>query len=135
MSVGLLIVTHGNIGQSLYDAAAHIMDSCPIRTQIISLHATDDRETKEKEVNKTISELDNGMGVLILTDMYGATPSNIACLNETNNVKIISGLNLPMLIRVMNYPNLSLWELAEKAITGGQEGILCCQIQKRANAS
>ena len=135
MSVGLLIVTHGNIGQSLYDAAEHIMDSCPIRTRIISLHANDDRETKEKEVNKTISELDTGMGVLILTDMYGATPSNIACLNETNNVKIISGMNLPMLIRVMNYPNLSLWELAEKAITGGQEGILCCQIHKRANAS
>jgi len=135
VSVGLLIITHGNIGQSLYDAAKHVMGSCPIRTQIISLHATDDRDAVEKKVSKTLNDLDTGMGVLILTDMYGATPSNIACLNESENVKILSGLNLPMLIRVMNYPSLTMAELATKAISGGQEGILCCQIQKAANAS
>ena len=72
-------------------------------------------------------KLDHGQGVLILTDIYGSTPSNIACaLSTKENVRIISGINLPMLIRVLNYPNLELDELVLKAISGGQEGIMDC---------
>lgn len=135
MSVGLLIITHGDIGQSIHDAAIHVIGSNPIRTRIISLHANDDRDLLEKEVIETIIELDNGQGVLILTDMYGATPSNIACASTNQTVEIIAGLNLPMLIRVMNYPNLSLYELMQKALSGGKEGIMHYQIKKPKHAS
>ncbi|MGD8925608.1 MAG: PTS fructose transporter subunit IIA, partial [Thioalkalispiraceae bacterium] len=104
MSVGLLIITHGDIGQSIYDAAVHVMGSCPMRTRIISLHTDDDLDSLAKEASEAIIELDKGQGVLILTDMYGATPSNIACTSTNQTVEIVAGLNLPMLIRVLNYP-------------------------------
>ena len=124
MSVGLLIITHGNIGQSIYDAATHVMDCCPIRTKVISLTAEDNRDVLELEVSEAIIEMDHGQGVLILTDMYGATPSNVACQQTHAKVQIVAGLNLPMLLRVLNYPSLSLTELMEKAVSGGKEGIL-----------
>lgn len=135
MSIGLLILTHGNIGQTIYDAAAHVIGSSPVRTKTISLHANDDRDVIENEVSETIIELDTGQGVLILTDMYGATPSNVACMNIGQKVEIVAGLNLPMLIRVMNYPNLSLHELTEKAVSAGKEGIINYQFNKDKYAS
>ena len=76
---------------------------------------------------QTLHEIDQGDGTLILTDMYGSTPSNIACgASERHDIRIISGLNLPMLIRVLNYPHLNLNELEQKAITGGQDGVISC---------
>jgi PTS system ascorbate-specific IIA component len=99
------------------------------------LHADDDRDVLEKEVSETIIELDTGQGVLILTDIYGATPSNIACSSTSDTVEIVAGLNLPMLIRVMNYPGLSLAELKQKAVSGGKEGIMQYQIKKDTHAS
>lgn len=135
MSVGLLIITHGDIGQSMHDAAVLVMGSCPIRTRIISLHAEDDRDFLVKEVSESIIELDKGQGVLILTDMYGATPSNIACESMGPAVEIVAGLNLPMLIRVLNYPNLGLSDLKHKALSGGKDGILLFQLASERNAS
>ena len=72
-----------------------------------------------------VMELDTGDGVLVLTDVCGATPSNIACrLVSLGRVMVVSGLNLPMLMRILNYPNLSLEELAERAVSGGRQGIM-----------
>ena len=74
-----------------------------------------------------IEQLDQGDGVLILTDMYGSTPGNIACaLGQNNRVAVVAGLNLPMLVRVLNYPQLDLHTLAEKAESGGRIGIVPC---------
>ncbi|RUM94396.1 MAG: PTS fructose transporter subunit IIA, partial [Thiothrix sp.] len=73
------------------------------------------------------TRLNEDKGVLVLTDMYGSTPSNIANrLIRRPEVSVVSGVNLPMLIRVMNYPKLSLPELINKALTGGHDGILLC---------
>lgn len=78
-------------------------------------------------MDDTLCKLDQGQGILILTDMFGSTPSNIACaVSDRNDIRIVSGLNLPMLIRVLNYPSLSLEELELKAISGGQEGVVRC---------
>ena len=72
-----------------------------------------------------VNELDTGDGVLILTDLCGATPSNIACrLSHLQHVKVVVGLNMPMLLRILNYPNLSLEEMAEKAVDGGRQGVM-----------
>ena len=62
----------------------------------------------------------------VLTDMYGSTPSNIACRLTGTHTKVVAGINLPMLIRVLNYPRLTLTELAEKALSGGRDGIMYC---------
>jgi len=72
-----------------------------------------------------VDELNSGDGVLILTDLYGATPSNIACrLTRFSDVMVVAGLNLSMLIRVLNYPELSLTEMAERAVDGGRQGVM-----------
>ena len=135
MSVGLLIITHGEIGQALYEAATSVLGSCPIRTQVVAMQFELNRDDIVDEVRTKITELDTGSGVLVLTDMYGATPSNIACLVEEKNIEIVSGINLPMLIRVLNYPNLSLSELISKAISGGTEGIIHYKPMKDSHAA
>ncbi len=87
----------------------------------------DDPDRIRHELNSNIADLDQGMGVLILTDMFGSTPSNIACTVANNKVvRIVSGLNLPMLVRVFNYANLDLEKLKQKAISGGKEGVAPC---------
>lgn len=70
----------------------------------------------------------HGDGVLVLTDIYGSTPGNIANrLFDAHGVAVIAGINVPMLIRVLNYPDLSLEELVNKAVTGGHDGIILCK--------
>ena len=78
-----------------------------------------------RDAKQAAEKLDSGDGVLVLTDMYGATPSNIACrLRKLHDVRVVAGLNLPMLIRVLNYPGLDLDELMHKALSGGRDGVL-----------
>lgn len=124
MGVGLLILTHNNIGQTLYDTAIDVIGSATLPTQVLVACMDCDTDEILERVRNNLNKLDSGRGVLILTDMYGATPSNIA--TELLNPKrvLVSGINLPMLVRVMNYPDLALNDLAEKAISGGQDGIL-----------
>lgn len=75
-------------------------------------------------IEHKISQLDTSDGILILTDMYGGTPSNIAeRFSGNSNTHMISGLNLPMLVRIMNYRELPLDELTEKTVSGGQQSI------------
>jgi len=124
VSVGLLIISHGSVGQALYEAATSVLGSCPIRTHVIAMQFDYNRDDMIRQVKEKIIELDTDAGVLVLTDLYGATPSNIACLINDSNIAIVSGVNLPMLIRVLNYPNLRLPELIAKALSGGIEGII-----------
>jgi len=124
MSVGILIVTHGTIGQSVLDTATEIIGSSPVPVKTISVEMDCDYDSLIKEVNTVGASLNTGDGILLLTDLFGATPSNIAGDINIPNCIMISGLNLPMLIRVMNYHTLPLYELGDKAIGGGQDGIL-----------
>lgn len=75
-----------------------------------------------------VDRLQSGDGVLILTDMYGSTPSNVANrLMAKDGIQIVSGINLPMLLRVLNYPELGLEELVQKAVSGGRDGVRVCE--------
>jgi PTS system mannose-specific IIA component len=124
MSIALLLVTHGDIGKAIHDAAVSVIGSSPLRTQYLSINQGCRPEEMLNTAKAMISKLDTGDGVLILTDMYGSTPSNIACALQDRNVAVIAGLNLPMLIRILNYPNLPLSRLVNKAVSGGQEGVI-----------
>jgi len=127
MTVGVLIITHGNIGESLLDTAIKTLGFCPLQTETLSAPQNADVDEIDALAEIMCMRLDEGKGVLVLTDMYGSTPSNIANrLMSHPEVSVISGINLPMLIRVMNYPKLSLPELINKALTGGHDGILLC---------
>jgi len=124
MSVGVLIITHNSIGSSLLEAANDMLGSCPLHLKMLSITHASHPEALWKQTQELVDRLDTGYGVLILTDMYGSTPSNIAChVAEEKHAQVVTGLNLPMLIRVLNYSRLSLAELVQKAVSGGREGV------------
>ena len=89
---------------------------------LVTMHATMQR------ARAAVRELDQGDGVIVLTDMFGSTPSNIATALKRDNehVTVIAGVNLPMLVRLMNYPRLGMVQLKDKALSGGREGIFSC---------
>lgn len=126
MSVGILIITHSNIGASLHGAVTSVIGNCPLPTKLLPVSLDSDPEDMIDKARQLITELDEGQGVLVLTDMYGSTPSNIACKLANGQVNVVAGINLPMLVRVMNYPELDLQQLANKALTGGHEGVISC---------
>ena len=130
MNVGILLITHGNIGAVLLQSATDVLGVCPLSTTTISAAPGCDPGQVLAYAKQAAQKMDCGNGVLVLTDMYGATPSNIACrLDELHDVRVVSGLNLPMLIRVLNYPDLDLDDLMHKAVTGGRDGVLICNTE------
>ncbi len=124
MSVSVIIITHDKIGTALAQTATKVFGKLPLPTTLINIEANTDPEKLLPKLSKLVKHA-GAEGILILTDLFGSTPSNIARkLKNKSNIRIISGLNLPMLIRVMNYPKASLDELAKKALTGGRKGIV-----------
>jgi PTS system mannose-specific IIA component len=124
MSVGLLIISHDGIGPALLGTATFMLGNCPLQAKLLTASRDCDPDELIAEANEEIKSLDEGDGVLVLTDLYGSTPSNIAGrLSELNKVRTVTGLNLSMLIRVLNYPELNLEELADKAYSGAHDGI------------
>lgn len=124
MSVGLLIITHNGIGKELLSTATEMLGLCPLEAKAIAIRHDCDPDKMEQKSRKSIAALDSGDGVLLLTDAYGSTPSNISTRLLGDNVSMVAGINLPMLIRVLNYPGLHLEALTEKALSGGNDGIL-----------
>jgi len=127
MSTALLIITHNGIGQALIKTATSMLGEKASQLTCISIPANlqpQDLGYYADQIRNCMTELNSGEGVLILTDIYGATPSNLASyFGSDENVNIISGLNLPMLIRVLNYRQRPLQQLAVIAVEGGHKGI------------
>ena len=123
--IGILIVAHGALGESLIQCATHVMGSRPPLLEQFGIDMHDDPFTLLPVMQKVVQDLDEGDGVLILSDIYGATPCNIVSkLVKQNSVEGIAGVNLPMLVRALTYRNGDLTKLAEKALSGGQEGVI-----------
>jgi PTS system mannose-specific IIA component len=135
--IGFLIIAHGTLGDALIHCANHVTGSTPTHLMALSVTVKDDPNAVLPKVKAMIAELDQGDGVLIFTDMYGATPSNIACrILESGKVEGISGVNLPMLVRAITYRNQPLPTVVGKALSGGLEGVLhitmeACDVTKR----
>ncbi len=125
MSVGVLLMTHEAVGKALISAARHVMPTLPLRVAAVEVPPQSDLEVMRSLTAHHARELDLGDGVLILADLYGATPCNIGLSLGALGIRqrCVSGLNLPMLLRVLNYPEKSLDELAEVAASGGRGGI------------
>jgi len=123
--IGLLIVAHGTLGESLVHCASHVVGKRPLYLRQLGVTVHDDPDAILPQGRDLIRFLDQGRGVLVMTDIFGATPSNIACrLLEAGRVEGVSGVNLPMLIRALTYRELSMSELIEKAMEGGRDGII-----------
>jgi PTS system ascorbate-specific IIA component len=122
--IGLLLVTHGPLGDNLIEAAAHVLGSKPQGIEALDVSSRAEPRDIEAEISARMQALDKGDGVLVLTDVYGATPSNCMCRAlAPGHAQGISGVNLPMLLKTLNYRDLPLDQLAAKAAKGGQEGI------------
>ena len=123
--VAILIIAHGKLGESLIHSASHVLGSRPQRLMAIGVSVQDDPQQVLKQALESIAQLDQGDGVLVLSDVYGATPSNIACkLLMSGRVEGVSGVSLPMLVRALTYRNESLRVVVGKAISGGVEGVV-----------
>ncbi len=122
--IGILIVAHGTLGESLIQCATHVLGERP--PLLAPLDVTAQTQLTMLEVGRDlIGELDQGDGVLLLSDVYGATPCNTMCrLLKPGKVEGIAGVNLPMLMRAITYRSSTLESLVAKAVAGGQEGVL-----------
>lgn len=124
MSVGILIISHDGIGASVYGTANFMIKESPLDIKLLSASRESDADELFDTAASLVKELDSGDGVLVLTDLIGSTPSNIARkLFEHAKVNIVTGLNLSMMIRVLNYPTLGLEQLADKAYSGAIDGV------------
>jgi PTS system ascorbate-specific IIA component len=122
---GILIVAHNNLGESLADCVKHVLGEVPPFLKVLSVYAEDDPQQKLAEGHALIQELNKGNGVLILADIFGATPSNVARqLCKEEHIMGVAGVNLPMLLRVVCHPNKTMPELAQIALNGGRECIV-----------
>ncbi len=122
---GILLVTHNGLGDSFVDCVRHVLGEVPPNLKVLSVLAGDDPQLKLAEGQALIKQLDTGGGVLILADVYGATPSNIGRqLCHAERVIGVAGLNLPMLLRVLCSPGKTMPELAKIAVEGGRECIV-----------
>ena len=126
MTVGLFLVTHPG-GASHYNGLLErLLGRVPLPLGHFELQFNADIDTVLPYASGAMRRVDRGHGVLILTDLYGASPSNLAAQLTRLGIpaRRVSGLSLPMLLRVCNYPDLALDELASIAVTGGKTGVI-----------
>jgi len=123
--IGILIITHGTLGESLVHCASHVLNKRPPRLKQLGVTAQDDPLLLLPQARALVKELDDGSGVLIMTDMYGGTPSNMGeKLLVPGKIEGIAGVSLPMLIRALTYRDKTMDVMVTKAVSGGCEGVL-----------
>jgi PTS system mannose-specific IIA component len=123
--IGVLLITHGAIGESLLASAAQILGAQPAHATALGVAASEQPEAVLARARALAADLDDGAGVLVLTDMFGATPCNVAArLLENGRVEGVSGVSLPMLVRVLSGRDRSLTAAVRRALSGGAEGVV-----------
>lgn len=123
--VGVLIITHGMLGDSLVEGARHILGSIPEDLDVMAVNKNDDPDSALAQALAKVKKLESGNGVVVLTDIFGATPSNIASrLIIPGKVEAVAGVSLSMLVRALSYRDQPLEVVVSKAVTGGLEGVL-----------
>ena len=123
--IGILIVTHGEIGTALLTSASQILGGAPVQVATLSVWRQDDPDDLILRARELLEQIDAGDGVLVLTDIFGATPGNVVSrLLEDDRVEGVSGVSLPMLLRVLTSRNGSVSAAVQRALSGGAEGVV-----------
>ena len=123
LMVGILLLTHAPLGQAFIEAAAHVFRARPERLEAVDVRADQDPGEVRALAKDAIGRIDDGSGVLVITDVMGGTPSNCTlslCL--PGQVEVIAGISLPMLLRAITYRNDTIDVVVEMALSGGQNG-------------
>ena len=123
--IGLFLITHTTYGESLIQCACHVLNKRPSQVTQIGVALQDDPLDLLPLAHDMVKLVDSGSGVLILTDVYGATPANMAMkLLEPGRIEGIAGVNLPMLLRALTYRDKDMETLVSRATSGGRDGIV-----------
>ncbi|WP_297324588.1 PTS fructose transporter subunit IIA [Nitrosomonas sp.] len=123
--IGILVLTHEDLGDHLIRCATHVVGTEPPQLMHLSVFPQDDPDEVLSNAHALIKQLDSGDGVLVLSDICGATPCNIASrLVQPGKVECVAGVNLPMLVRALTYRNEPLSVVIEKGLSGGQNGVV-----------
>ena len=123
--IGILLITHGSYGEALVQNACHVLNKRPLQLNQLGLSAQDDPLDLLPLARQMLHLVDDGDGVLLMSDIFGATPSNLALkLLEPGRVEGLTGVNLPMLLRALNYRDKGMATLLVRARDGGRDGIL-----------
>jgi PTS system mannose-specific IIA component len=121
--IGILLLTHAPLGSAFIDAATHVFRARPERVEAIDVRADQDPADVSRKALEMIGRIDDGSGVLVITDVMGGTPSNCTLrLCSPGHVEVIAGISLPMLLRALTYRNDTLDVVVEMALAGGQGG-------------
>lgn len=132
--IGLFLITHGTLGESLIQCACHVLNRRPVQIAQLGVSAADDPLDALPVARSLMQTVDSGEGVIVLTDIFGATPSNIAQkLLKPGEVEAIAGANVPMLLRVLTYRDKNdIQTVITKAISGGCDGVLQMRVDRDA---
>ena len=124
--ISLIILAQEELGRGLLNAIEHVLGTRPTALDIQPIDYHESQEALTQALTARIAKMDRGDGVLILADIYGSSHTNAACrLLVPGHIELVSGVNLPMLVRVLNYRHLPMNELVRKAQSGGTQGIVC----------
>ncbi len=123
--IGLLLITHDTLGESLIQCACHVLNKRPEQLLQLGVAAGDDPNDLIPLAQQMLKIVDSGEGVLVMTDIYGASPSNLAAkLLQPGQIEGLAGVNLPMLLRAINYRDKGMETLLSRATGGGRDGVL-----------
>ena len=123
--IGILLITHGTFGEALVQNVCHVLNKRPPLIAQLGVAAQDDPLDVLPLAKLLLHEVDGGKGVLILTDIYGASPANLALkLLEPGRIEGVAGVSLPMLLRAITYRNKGMETMIAKAVSGGRDGVL-----------
>lgn len=123
--IGLLLITHDTLGESLLQCACHVLNQRPAQLLQLGVAAGDDPNDLLPLARQLLRLVDSGEGALILTDIYGASPSNLAAkLLQPGRVEGLAGVSLPMLLRAVSYRDRGMETLLARATGGGRDGVL-----------
>ncbi len=122
---GIVIVAHGGLAQEYLLAAEHVVGVNPT-VKAISIYPSDNMNEKENQIKVALSSVNTGSGVIIVTDIHGSTPSNLALkASKGLNCKVICGANLPLIVKLIKARNLSAEDAVNLAVNAGKKYISC----------
>lgn len=123
--IGLLLITHYTYGESLIQSVHHVLNTVPPQLEQLGVMEKDDPLDLLPRAREVVKQLDSGNGVLVMTDMYGGSPANIAMkLLVPGRIEGLAGVNLPMLLRALTYRDKNMETLVMRATTGGRDGVV-----------
>ena len=121
--IGLVIVAHGSLAQSLLDATEHVVGRMP-NAHAVSIEASDDLHARQAEINELVAAANTGDGVVLITDMFGGTPSNLALgAISSPDIEVIYGANLPLLVKLAKMRNRPLQQAVRVSLEAGHKYI------------